>query len=444
MHTKPQSPWKPALQAGLIGGAVGVYFCLVGMVEAFSQRAIVSGWFTMGQVLLLAPIFLLTYSMFRRITPRPATIIVLSGLLSGILGGALLALLLLIGETINLRVMFANASPELYEILSFGLGIPGGLFALLLAGLVIGGLAAGFFLLPHRLRSAVLMAIVLVILIGLLRDLIMTVINQWVSKAKTFPTWAEWAKPIIQFIYILFNKQIFAASGLRPVSAIVLFLMFGVIKYWRAREAKPFVPSRAPLTRQQKTKRILTFGGIGLIFILAPPVLGIFFAEILDNVGLFILMGLGLNIVVGFAGLLDLGYVAFYAIGAYTMGVLTSPELGFFHLTFWQALPFALLTTFLAGVILGLPVLRMRGDYLAIVTLGFGEIVRILALSDWLRTWLGGTQGMMFGNLVWNQFGFAFNWPLGSALGFILFGIAVVILALTSRFGSTEGGFLSE
>jgi branched-chain amino acid transport system permease protein len=106
------------------------------------------------------------------------------------------------------------------------------------------------------------------------------------------------------------------------------------------------------------------------------------------------MMALGLNIVVGFAGLLDLGYVAFYAIGAYTMGVLTSPELGFFNLTFWQALPFALLASLLAGVILGLPVLKMRGDYLAIVTLGFGEIVRLLFLSDWLRNWVGGTQGI--------------------------------------------------
>ncbi|HUV28368.1 MAG TPA: branched-chain amino acid ABC transporter permease, partial [Anaerolineales bacterium] len=119
-----------------------------------------------------------------------------------------------------------------------------------------------------------------------------------------------------------------------------------------------------------------------------------FFTEVLDNVGIYIIMALGLNIVVGYAGLLDLGYVAFFAIGAYTMGVLTSPELGFFNLGFWAALPIALLVTTLAGVILGLPVLRMRGDYLAIVTLGFGEIVRILALSEWLRPFVGGTQGI--------------------------------------------------
>jgi branched-chain amino acid transport system permease protein len=76
------------------------------------------------------------------------------------------------------------------------------------------------------------------------------------------------------------------------------------------------------------------------------------------------------------------------------MGVLTSPELSANPLTFWQALPVALLMSVMAGVILGLPVLRMRGDYLAIVTLGFGEIIRIMVLSDWLRPWLGGAQGI--------------------------------------------------
>jgi branched-chain amino acid transport system permease protein len=119
-------------------------------------------------------------------------------------------------------------------------------------------------------------------------------------------------------------------------------------------------------------------------------------------------MGLGLNIVVGFAGLLDLGYVAFFAIGAYTVGILTSPELSANPMTYWQALPFALIACVMAGVILGLPVLKMRGDYLAIVTLGFGEIVRLLVLSDWLRPWFGGSQGIQLiaqprlGNAVLN------------------------------------------
>jgi branched-chain amino acid transport system permease protein len=118
-----------------------------------------------------------------------------------------------------------------------------------------------------------------------------------------------------------------------------------------------------------------------------------------------------LNIVVGFAGLLDLGYVAFYAIGAYTMGVFTTAggELVWAAgWNFWQALPVAVAMATLAGIVLGIPVLGMRGDYLAIVTLGFGEIIRILALSDFLKPYIGGSQGIV--SIPPAQIGaFAFN-----------------------------------
>ncbi|KYC28924.1 leucine/isoleucine/valine transporter subunit; membrane component of ABC superfamily [Sterolibacterium denitrificans] len=91
---------------------------------------------------------------------------------------------------------------------------------------------------------------------------------------------------------------------------------------------------------------------------------------------LFIFLSLGLNIVVGFAGLLDLGYVAFFGVGAYVHALLASPHFGL-HLPFWLTLPVSALAAALCGVLLGFPVLKLRGDYLAIVTLGFGEIVRI-------------------------------------------------------------------
>ena len=102
----------------------------------------------------------------------------------------------------------------------------------------------------------------------------------------------------------------------------------------------------------------------------------------------------------GFAGLLDLGYVAFFAIGAYTMAVLTTPELPLVRsfipqLSFWMALPIAVLVAIIAGVLLGVPVLKTRGDYLAIITLGFGEIIRLLVLSDALKPGLGGAQGVV-------------------------------------------------
>ncbi|HYQ50944.1 MAG TPA: DUF3382 domain-containing protein, partial [Pseudomonas sp.] len=103
---------------------------------------------------------------------------------------------------------------------------------------------------------------------------------------------------------------------------------------------------------------------------------------------IYVLLGLGLNIVVGLAGLLDLGYVAFYAIGAYGLA-LGYQYLG---LGFWSVLPLAAIAAALAGCILGFPVLRMHGDYLAIVTLGFGEIIR-LVLNNWL-SFTGGPNGM--------------------------------------------------
>ncbi|RLC57244.1 MAG: branched-chain amino acid ABC transporter permease [Chloroflexota bacterium] len=150
-----------------------------------------------------------------------------------------------------------------------------------------------------------------------------------------------------------------------------------------------------PAEQQRKLRWARIALGV-LALLLLPMILRTYLTEVIDNVGLYVLMGLGLNIVVGFAGLLDLGYVAFFAIGAYTMAVLTSQgELGLAGLSFWEALPFSVGAAVLAGIILGIPVLRMRGDYLAIVTLGFGEIIRILALSDALAPLIGGAQGIL-------------------------------------------------
>jgi len=119
---------------------------------------------------------------------------------------------------------------------------------------------------------------------------------------------------------------------------------------------------------------------------LATPIAA-YDAVLVYPVGVFVLMALGLNIVVGKSGLLDLGYVAFFAIGAYTMalmGTLTG-------LNTWEIMPFGIAFAMLAGVLLGLPTLRLRGDYLAIVTLGFGEIVRLIALNS---SWTKGPNGI--------------------------------------------------
>ncbi|HEY8370569.1 MAG TPA: high-affinity branched-chain amino acid ABC transporter permease LivM [Thermodesulfobacteriota bacterium] len=118
---------------------------------------------------------------------------------------------------------------------------------------------------------------------------------------------------------------------------------------------------------------------VGLVVLLVAPIfMNRYTADVAVQVGIYITLALGLNIVVGLAGLLDLGYVAFYAVGAYTYGLL-SQGLG---IPFWYALPLGGVLAAIFGVLLGIPVLRLRGDYLAIVTLGFGEIIRIV-LNNW-------------------------------------------------------------
>jgi len=109
---------------------------------------------------------------------------------------------------------------------------------------------------------------------------------------------------------------------------------------------------------------------------LADAGLGRSWVRVLDYTLLYIMLAIGLNIVVGYAGLLDLGYIAFYAVGAYLYALLASPHFGL-HLPFWMLLPLGAMTAATFGVLLGAPTLRLRGDYLAIVTLGFGEIIRI-------------------------------------------------------------------
>ena len=141
----------------------------------------------------------------------------------------------------------------------------------------------------------------------------------------------------------------------------------------------------------QKNK-IIAFVLCGIALLVLPLILQQFgnaWVRIVNIALLYTMLALGLNIVVGYAGLLDLGYVAFFAVGAYLYGLLASPHLtdnfaaiaamfpGGLHLSVWLALPLALLLAAMAGVLLGIPVLKLRGDYLAIVTLGFGEIIRI-------------------------------------------------------------------
>ncbi|HTY07925.1 MAG TPA: branched-chain amino acid ABC transporter permease [Candidatus Edwardsbacteria bacterium] len=166
------------------------------------------------------------------------------------------------------------------------------------------------------------------------------------------------------------------------VGAALLF----ALKSWAPTIALPAVPRMAGLSGRTRTGLLVVL----VICSLALPLgLNKYFLDVVIMAGIYIVLALGLNIIVGLAGLLVLGYIAFYAAGAYSYAILSTH----YHLNFFLALPVGAILALLFGLLLGLPTLRLRGDYLAIVTLGFGEIARIV-LNNWDGL-TGGPNGIM-------------------------------------------------
>ena len=177
-------------------------------------------------------------------------------------------------------------------------------------------------------------------------------------------------------------------------------------------------------------KRGIAIGCVLLAMAVAPMLFGPYATVILTNALLYSILALGLNIVVGYAGLLDLGYAAFFAVGAYAVGILTTT----FGWNFWATLPVAVLAAMLAGIIIGGPTLRLRSDYLAIVTLGFGEIVRIAARNLKITGAASGITGI---EQPW-----LFGWHIATPVDFYyvflvltIIGILVSVRLANSRLG---------
>jgi branched-chain amino acid transport system permease protein len=381
-------PWAHALRIGLIGGVSAVLMALIGMIEAFAKRSIIAGVIDLGTLLILGSAFLsglfaaraASQSAARTGTPVGSAAMVGQGALAGLVTGLLLALLAaFINAVPEIRDMFINATRGLVQLLTFGMGVPAGAVLLVALSAIVGALAGLFLLIPVKIRRSLAAATMTVILVGLMQDLLKVTFQNW-----------PLSKPVSSFL--------FASNGLTIPGAVALFVLaFAISWAWNTRGAQARARIESlPLAQRRSLNWGLLFVTVIVLAVL-PWIVGLFFSEVLVNVGLYVLMALGLNIVVGFAGLLDLGYVAFYAIGAYTVALLTSTskEIVFAGgLPFWVALPFAIVMAMLAGAILGIPVLKIRGDYLAIVTLGFGEIIRLLALSDFLKPILGGSRGV--------------------------------------------------
>jgi branched-chain amino acid transport system permease protein len=376
--------WKAVVQYGLICGIALVYVCLVGMVEAFNDRDVIYKTLTLGRALLVGISLWVGYAVAKKVSGGNIGRALLSGLVVGVIGSALIALFIVSADSFNLREMFVNASPKLIKLLLFSekslslgvLELAGVLTGISLLGAIISSL-------PPVVRRMIVVGLCSILLVGMLQE--------FLGRVKVID---------------LTSKFLFGREGLSLMGTVIVFVFFaGLNGLWATQSGKISQKVSALPTGQRK---VLNGAGLllGLILLLILPMeTDAFITQILFLVGLYILMGLGLNIDVGFAGLLDLGFVGFFAIGAYTTALLTTPtdiglgttlfgDMNPAHM-FWLAVPISIGVAAFFGVFLGIPVLRMRGDYLAIVTLGFAEIIRILVLSDFLRPFLGGAQGIL-------------------------------------------------
>jgi branched-chain amino acid transport system permease protein len=193
----------------------------------------------------------------------------------------------------------------------------------------------------------------------------------------------------------------------------------------------------------QRTVRLGLYVCLLVLALVVFQVVGSYWQGVLvEQIGIYSLLAIGLNVVVGFAGLLDLGYVAFYAIGAYTTAYFTgrlpvSPPV---TLNPFYCIPLAIVAAMIAGLILGAPTLRLRGDYLAIVTLGFGEIITILAVNlQSITNGSGGAPGIPPFSL--HLFGINYDFGLDNApYYYLLLVFAVLILMLFSRLENSRVG----
>ncbi len=380
---------RRAVNAGLLGGLGILYVALVGMVQRFDAINIVEDKLTLGQVFILLPPVFAGFLMARPrvrggvVEQPPRRQALLAGLMAGGVAAALPALGILLVHVFPegaVRNIFTSVTPQLMTIMAFERSAGAGVVVLFIACSALAALGAGLNYLGMSVRRPIQIGLVMTLLAGMLQNVVRVALTQ-------LGVATGW----------LYSPQF---GGLTYLGAIVVFLLVtAVVAAWSTRA--PLIREHLQSQAAEGRKPLLGFGAMVLVLVLLvlPWLLGSFLSLVLGRVGIFLLMGLGLNIVVGYAGLLDLGYVAFFAVGAYATGVLTAAANSGSHLhpglSYAEALPIVIVIAVVAGLLIGGPVLRLRGDYLALVTLAFGEIARVLVTSDWLKPFLGGAQGLI-------------------------------------------------
>jgi branched-chain amino acid transport system permease protein len=357
---------RRAALIGLAFGAGAVHLAAVGVLLAMHQRWVIVDALTLGQAALL-----LIAGGAGAMAGRPA-----SGLLAGAAAGLPLAALAVVMSLVPLNAIFIALSPDLFGMLTFDLGLAAGVGILIGGGAIAGLMGALLRSASPMVRRAVFPGAISVVVAGVFQELIQLMLQQYEGPVGD----------LRDFIYTW--------EGLSPQSAVTIFVLaalcsevFGII--WRMRAARIEA-------RDHRRERMIRAGIALLILAILPALAGSYVGQVLMLVGLYILMGMGLNLEVGLAGLLDLGFVAFFAVGAYSTALLTAGSShALMHLPYWAAMPVSVLLAVVVGVLFGLPVLGVRGDYLAVATMGLGEIVRVIVQSDFAAPLLGGAQGIL-------------------------------------------------
>jgi branched-chain amino acid transport system permease protein len=386
-------PIRSVVRGGVIGAVVSIYFALVGLLDRFSDLNLVGEQVTLGRVLLVLPPFVVGYVVMRprvvagerRVpTSREGAI---AGAAAGLVAAGVFGTAVAFADWFDvnrIRQVFIAASPGLIEFVTFERGLVSGLLVLIGLGVVAGAIGGSLRVSSPQVRGAIVLGATVTLLMGLLQRIVPVAMRELGLNS--------------DFLYSRITRGLTVGGGI----GIYALTAFASIMWTRSGPAGRD-RIRSAVRDQPATRSALLVITLALFAVL-PLVVGAVISEVLGTVMVFLLLGIGLNIVVGYAGLLDLGYVAFYAFGAYALGLLSGATLNTtagaaapafsLNLNFYVAIFVVAILASGLGLLIGAPVLRLRGDYLAIVTLGLGEIVSILTQSRWLAPVVGGPQGM--------------------------------------------------
>jgi branched-chain amino acid transport system permease protein len=424
------------VRTGLVGGIAVLFVAMTGLLAKVAEINLIGTQITGARVLLAIAPFVAAYVAVRprvvagRLEEASSSSAAMSGAVAGLAAGGLVAAALVFTDRYGIervREIFIQVDPQLLEIVGFVQSVAVGALILAAGGALLGAAGGAFRTMRPPWRRPIGTAVGVTLLAGLLQRIIPISLVQLGIKA-------DW----------LYSP---ATDGLTWLGAFLILVgSLGCSWLW-ARRGKAARDTVRTIVREQPSARIIVLIVASGVVATIPLLLGAVISEVLGTVMVFMLLGLGLNIVVGYAGLLDLGYVAFFGFGAYAMALLTggtlntttgsaAPAFGM-DLNFYVAIPIVMLLAAGVGLLIGAPVLRLRGDYLAIVTLGLGEMVSILISSTWLKPLVGGPQGMR--NVTDAEIvGFSFRDPqhfFYLALVFVLLAVFVSWRLANSRIG---------